>query len=62
MKLLSRFRSDKKGAAAIEYSLIAALVSIATIVIMSDIGTKLQETLIAVRDGLEAGLRSSRDG
>jgi len=62
MKTLSRLLADESGATAIEYALITALVSIATILVMTDVGVKLQETFASVRDGLEAGLRASRDG
>lgn len=40
-KLLKKLRTDEKGATAIEYGLIAALVSIAAILGMQALGTSL---------------------
>jgi len=59
MKTFSRFMSDESGATAIEYGLIAALISIAAIVLMGEVGTELQETFTSVRDGLNAGQTTS---
>ena len=41
MKTLIRFINDENGATAIEYGLIAALISLAAIAAMSGVGTKL---------------------
>ena len=41
-KLIRKLRSDKKGATAIEYGLIAALISVAAIVAMTALGTSLK--------------------
>lgn len=40
-KLLRKLRQDEKGATAIEYGLIAALISVAAIIAMQAIGTSL---------------------
>lgn len=60
MKLFSRFLSDESGATAIEYGLIAALISIAAIVVMGEVGQELQSTFSDVRDGLNQGQSTSR--
>jgi|KBSMisStaDraftv2_1062788.scaffolds.fasta_scaffold194414_2 pilus assembly protein Flp/PilA len=44
MKLFQRFFADKRGATAIEYGLIAALIAVAAIGAMSALGTKLSTT------------------
>ena len=43
MKTLTRFLRDENGATAIEYGLIAALVSVAAIGAMGTLGTKLSQ-------------------
>jgi len=42
MKSVKRFVCDETGATAIEYGLIAALVSVAAITAMAGLGTKLK--------------------
>lgn len=59
MKTFKTFLNDESGATAIEYGLIAALISIAAIVLMGEIGTELQETFTEVRDGLNSGQATS---
>ena len=54
MNILRKFRKDEKGATAIEYGLIAALVSIAAIVAMGQVGTQLNSTFTNVATGLGA--------
>ena len=44
MKLLKQLRTDKRGATAIEYGLIAALIAVAAIGAMSALGSKLTTT------------------
>ena len=41
LKMLSQFANDESGATAIEYGLIAALVSVAAIVALKAVGTQL---------------------
>ena len=41
MKTLKRFAKDESGATAIEYGLIAAGISVAIIVVVQGLGTKL---------------------
>ena len=46
---------DKKGATAIEYGLIAALIAVAAIAAMQSIGNQLGSTFNNVSNALEAG-------
>ena len=43
-KLIFRFATDDSGATAIEYGLIASLISIAAIAAFTSVGTKLSAT------------------
>jgi pilus assembly protein Flp/PilA len=43
-KLIQRFAKDESGATAIEYGLIAAGISVAIIVVVQTLGTKLNNT------------------
>lgn len=52
MKLISRFLNDKTGATAIEYGLIAALVSVAIITAVTTMGGNLTDTFDAVATAL----------
>lgn len=49
--ILRRLLSDKRAVTAIEYSLVAMLISIAGIVAMTDVGTKLGTLLSQVAAG-----------
>lgn len=51
IKFLKLFRNEK-GATAIEYGLIAALIAVAAIGAMESIGTKLGTTFNSVSDNL----------
>lgn len=51
--LFSRFLKDESGATAIEYGLIAALVSVVIITVLGEVGDNLTTTFETVRDGLE---------
>ena len=44
MKTFARFVNDESGATAIEYGLIAALIAVAAIAAMGNIGSNLGET------------------
>jgi pilus assembly protein Flp/PilA len=44
MKLVSDFINDESGATAIEYGLIASLISVAAIVAFTSVGTKMSAT------------------
>jgi len=50
--LVSRFVKDESGATAIEYGLIAALISVVIIAVLSQIGTKLDTKFKAVCKGV----------
>jgi len=53
MSLISRFLRDEAGATAIEYGLIAALVSVVIITAVTTLGTKLTSTFTAVAAALK---------
>jgi pilus assembly protein Flp/PilA len=52
MTLFNRFVKDESGATAIEYGLIAALISVACITIMGTLGTNLKNTFTNVANKL----------
>ena len=54
MRTLRRFLNDETGATAIEYGLIAALVSVAIITILTTLGTNLTTTFTTISDDLGA--------
>jgi pilus assembly protein Flp/PilA len=54
MSTIRKFLKDESGATAIEYGLIAALVSVAIIAMLSLLGNNLNATFKAVADNLEA--------
>lgn len=53
--LLSRFAKDESGATAIEYGLIAGLISVAIITVLGTVGTNLTATFQTVADKLGGG-------
>ncbi|MFN8930127.1 MAG: Flp family type IVb pilin [Alphaproteobacteria bacterium] len=55
LKLVRLFCANEKGATAIEYGLIAALIAVAAIAAMSSIGDNLEATFDNVATELEAG-------
>jgi pilus assembly protein Flp/PilA len=52
MKTMIRLFKDEEGATAIEYGLIAALISIAAIGAMTALGTQLSTTFTTVKNAL----------
>ena len=56
MRTLIAIMKDETGATAIEYGLIAALISVAAIAAMTTVGTNLSKTFSNVSSGL-AGTR-----
>jgi pilus assembly protein Flp/PilA len=52
MKMIRKFMKNNKGATAIEYGLIAALIAVAAIGAMTSLGTKLQTTFNKVGNNL----------
>lgn len=55
MKVLRKFLIDNKGATAIEYGLIAALISLAAIAAMSSMGNTTSTTFTTVSTKMAAG-------
>lgn len=53
MQFIRKILKDKKGATAIEYGLIAALIAVAAITAMNGIGTELNSTFTNVQEGLQ---------
>lgn len=53
MKTIQRFLSDESAATAIEYGLIAAGISVAIITVVQGLGSKLNTTFGAVKNGLK---------
>jgi len=49
---VARFRSDESGATAIEYGLIAALIGVAIITAVTQVGTDVSSTFTSVSNGL----------
>lgn len=56
MKLFNKFFNDESGATAIEYGLIAALVSVVAIVALTALGTELSN----IFDTITAALQSAQ--
>jgi pilus assembly protein Flp/PilA len=53
MNILRKLLRDESGATAIEYGLIAALVSVVIITVLTSLGGSLTATFQSVADGLE---------
>lgn len=54
MKLIKKLFKNEEGATAIEYGLIAALIAVAAIVAMSNLGNNLSNTFNDVNASLES--------
>ena len=52
MKFLAKFAKCESGATAIEYGLIAALIGVAIITVVNNVGTEIQGTFTDVQTGL----------
>lgn len=52
-RILRKFRKDEKGATAIEYALIAALISVAAIAAFTSVGEQISGTMNTVSGKLE---------
>lgn len=52
-KIVNRFAKDESGATAIEYGLIAALISVVIIGVLSTIGTRLSNKFNQIADELQ---------
>ena len=55
MNAIKHLIRDENGATAIEYGLIAALVSVAILAILSQIGDQLVTTFTSIEESLDAG-------
>lgn len=55
MKTIRNILANKKGATAIEYGLIAALIAVAAITAMTSLGTNLSNTFDEVSTSLTTG-------
>ena len=53
MMIFKKLLSNERGATAIEYGLIAALIAVAAITAMQSIGTKLNTTFTSVSANLQ---------
>lgn len=53
MNMLKRFLQDEEGATAIEYGLIAALISVAVLTVLGGIGDELEATFQDVQNSLQ---------
>lgn len=53
MKLFKQFRKDEKGATAIEYGLIAALISVVIIAALNVLGDSLNDTFASVSGAVD---------
>ena len=54
MKFLVKLLKNNKGATAIEYGLIAALIAVAAITAMTSLGNQLQKTFNNVSNNMKA--------
>ncbi len=61
-KLITTFLSDESGATAIEYGLIAALVSVAAITALTAMGGSLDAMFTAVSTALNGAVTASAGG
>lgn len=55
MKFINKLIRDEAGATAIEYGLIAALIAVAAITAMQNLGTELNTTFTTVKDKMAEG-------
>ncbi len=53
MHLLTRFAEDESGATAIEYGLIAALLSVVIIGALQSVGSDLKKTFNSIKDAIQ---------
>jgi pilus assembly protein Flp/PilA len=53
MKFLSKMMKNEDGATAIEYGLIAALIAVAAIVAMTNLGSNLSKTFNKVNNAVQ---------
>jgi len=61
MSTIRKLLKDESGATAIEYGLIAALVSVAIIATLSLLGNSLNQTFATVENGLSSAAEEAAD-
>ena len=59
--MLKRFFQDEKGATAIEYGLIAALIAVACITALTTLGENTAETFDEISDAMEGEAPAASD-
>ena len=59
MQFIRNFRKNNKGATAIEYGLIAALIAVASITAMSGLGSQLKTTFNKTSEKMAQGVTDS---
>lgn len=59
MQAVNRFVRDEEGATAIEYGLIAALISIVMVVALTGVGTGIKATFTAVCNAIDTALTAT---
>jgi pilus assembly protein Flp/PilA len=57
MNAINRFANDESGATAIEYGLIAALISVAIITVLQSVGTSLTGTFSKIDTELKDAIK-----
>jgi pilus assembly protein Flp/PilA len=62
LTMLKRLAKDESGATAIEYGLIAALVSVAAIVALTQMGQSLNTMFTTVRGALDTAVAAAGGG
>lgn len=62
MKLFRKLRQNETGATAVEYSLIAALVTIAIVAALASLGTEITNTFTGVESDLSQASTSTSGG
>lgn len=61
MNIFARFAQDESGATAIEYGLIAALISVGIILAVTALGDTLEGVFKTIDDGLTEGMKADTD-
>ena len=62
MKILHKLRNDKKGATAIEYGLIAALIAVVIIAALQTVGTNISESFDNIGTAVQDANTASQGG
>ncbi len=62
MKFIKKLIRDNAGATAIEYGLIAALIAVASIVAMGQLGTELENTFNTTKGAMEKANADAKAG